>query len=75
MSGMMIIKEVLANMGKGGRSQGKVNYARSEVFTAFLSIMVFVAVLLSSRIIDYRRFEERNALSSRVKNLTIHSSL
>jgi hypothetical protein len=57
MNGMMVIKEILAMMNKGGRSQGKVHYARIEVFTVFLSIIVCLVVPLSSRCFDYRRCE------------------
>ena len=37
---MMVLKDLLAIMNKGGRSLGKVHYVRIEVSTAFLGIMV-----------------------------------
>jgi hypothetical protein len=39
---MMVIKEIFAIMNRGGRSQGKVHYARIEVFTVFMSIIVWL---------------------------------
>jgi hypothetical protein len=36
---MMVMKEILSMMNKGGNSQGKVHYVRIEACTAFWGIM------------------------------------